>query len=430
LCGKIFFNAAAYADALKQTEGDVLSVDSLTAPYVMAEYRFSKKMAELKPSAIREIFKSLGQPGSIAFSAGNPAPESFPAEFISRAAADILANQPVLALQYSITEGYMPLREAVAARLRERFATGKDGDMVLIVSGGQQGIELTAKVMCDEGDTVIAEEPSFIGALNAFRSLGLNIAGVPMEDDGMNIEALERELKSNPRAKIIYTIPTFHNPCGITTTLGKRRAVYELARRYGAIIIEDNPYGELRFSGDEVPTIKSLDTEGIVVYCGSFSKILSPGMRVGFVCAPEQIAQKIVVAKQVEDVHTNIFFQLIAHKCMTEFDIDGHIENIRKLYKHKCGLMLDAMASELPGDFKWTKPEGGLFVWCTLPERLDVNKFVKDAAAEKVFVVPGDAFRCDLSKTINAVRLNYSTPSEEEIERGIEILGQIAKNKK
>lgn len=384
-------------------------------------------MAELKPSAIREIFKNLGQPGAIAFSAGNPAPESFPVDFISRASADIMANQSTLALQYSITEGYMPLREAVAARLREKFSTGGEGDTLLIVSGGQQGIELTAKVMCDEGDTVIAEEPSFIGALNAFRSLGLNLTGVPMESDGMNVEALEAELKSNPRAKIIYTIPTFHNPCGITTSLEKRRRIYELAKQYGAIIIEDNPYGELRFSGEDISTIKSMDKDGIVVYCGSFSKILSAGMRVGFVSAPETIASKIVVAKQVEDVHTNIFFQLIAHRFMTEFDMDGHIESIRKLYKHKCGLMLDTLAAEMPDDIAWTVPEGGLFLWVTLPDRLPVDKFVKDAAAEKVFVVPGSAFQCDLSKPVKSVRLNYSTPSDEDIVRGIKILGEIAK---
>ena len=280
---------------------------------------------------------------------------------------------------------------------------------MLVVSGGQQGIELTAKVMCDEGDTVIAEEPSFIGALNAFRSLGLNLTGVPMEGDGMNVEALEEALKSNPRAKIIYTIPTFHNPCGITTSLEKRRRIYELAREYGAIIIEDNPYGELRFSGSDVPTIKSMDTDGIVVYCGTFSKILSPGMRVGFVCAPETIAQKIVVAKQVEDVHTNIFFQLIAHRFMTEFDMDGHIEHTEALQTQ---MQADAghISRGAARRHRLTKPKGGLFVWCTLPERLPVDKFVRDAAAEKVFVVPGSAFQCDLSKPINAIRLNYRRP--------------------
>ncbi len=425
VCDKcIFMRGKTNERNVPQSPANIAAV--LRLPDTMADYRFSKKMAELKPSAIREIFKSLGQPGSIAFSAGNPAPESFPVEFISRTAADIMANSSRLALQYSVTEGYTPLREAVAARLRDKFNTGGDGDTTLIVSGGQQGIELTAKVMCDEGDTVIAEEPSFIGALNAFRSLGLNLAGVPMDDDGMNTDALEDALKSNPRAKLIYTIPTFHNPCGITTSLEKRRRIYELAREYGALIIEDNPYGELRFSGDDVPTIKSMDTDGIVVYCGSFSKILSAGMRVGFVCAPEAVASKIVVAKQVEDVHTNIFFQLVAHRFMTEFDMDGHIESIRKLYKHKCGLMLDTMARELPGDIKWTKPEGGLFLWCSLPERLPVDRFVKDAAAEKVFVVPGSAFQCDQTKHINAIRLNYSTPSDEDIVRGIEILGKIA----
>ena len=391
------------------------------------EYNFSQKMTELKPSAIREIFKSLGQPGSIAFSAGNPSPESFPTEFIEETAADILAHDSRLALQYSVTEGYAPLREAVAARLRDKFSTGGDGDMTLIVSGGQQGIELTAKVMCDEGDTVIAEDPSFIGALNAFRSLGLKLAGVPLCEDGMDLDALESALKSNPRAKLIYTIPTFHNPAGVTTSLEKRRGIYELAKKYGVLIIEDNPYGELRFRGEDVQTIKSMDTDGRVVYCGSFSKILSAGMRVGFVCAPEPVATKIVVAKQVEDVHTNIFFQLIAHRFMTEFDLDGHIEKIRALYRHKCGLMLDAMVRELPGDLRWTKPEGGLFLWCTLPDRLPVNSFVADAAARKVFVVPGSAFLCDQSAPTSSVRLNYSTPSDDDIVKGIEILGAITR---
>ncbi len=391
------------------------------------KYKFSQKMTELKPSAIREIFKNLGQPGAIAFSAGNPAPESFPVEFISEASADIFAHDACSALQYSVTEGYVPLREAVTARLRDKFSTGGEGDTTLIVSGGQQGIELTAKVMCDEGDTVIAENPSFIGALNSFRSLGLKLAGVPLEDDGMNLNALEDALKTNPRAKLIYTIPTFHNPVGVTTSLEKRRGIYALAKKYGAVIIEDNPYGELRFSGEDVPTIKSMDTDGIVVYCGSFSKILSAGMRVGFLSAPSDIATKIVVAKQVEDVHTNIFFQMIAHRFMTQFDMDAHIEKIRALYRYKCGLMLDTMARELPGDVRWTKPQGGLFLWCTLPDRLDAGKFVADAAAEKVFVVPGSAFQCDQSLPTKAFRLNYSTPTDDDIVRGIKILGSIAR---
>jgi Transcriptional regulators containing a DNA-binding HTH domain and an aminotransferase domain (MocR family) and their eukaryotic orthologs len=391
------------------------------------EYNFSQKMTELKPSAIREIFKSLGQPGSIAFSAGNPAPESFPVEFIEQTAADILAHDSRLALQYSVTEGYTPLREAVAARLRDKFSTGGDGDMTLIVSGGQQGIELTAKVMCNEGDTIIAEDPSFIGALNAFRSLGCRLAGVPLEEDGMDLNALEAALKANPNAKLIYTIPNFHNPAGVTASLEKRKGIYALAKKYGVLILEDNPYGELRFEGDDIPTIKSMDTDGIVVYCGSFSKILSAGIRVGFVCAPEPVATKIVVAKQVEDVHTNIFFQLIAHRFMTQFDMDSHIAGIRALYKHKCGLMLDTMTSELPDDVRWTKPQGGLFLWCTLPNRLPVGKFVADAAAHKVFVVPGSAFLCDQSQPTSSVRLNYSTPSDDDIVRGIKILGEIAR---
>ena len=233
------------------------------------EYRISEKLKNLKPSAIREIFKSLTDPRIIAFAAGNPAAESFPAEFIEKKAAEILHNSPVAALQYSITEGYPALRTAVKKRLSAAFGIGRDFDETIITSGGQQGLELACKVMCDEGDVVISEDPSFIGALNAFRSCGARVVGVKTEEDGIVIEELEAALKLNPRAKLLYMIPTFHNPMGITTSAEKRSAVYALAKKYGVLILEDNPYGDLRFSGRDVPTIKSMDEEGIGIYCGS-----------------------------------------------------------------------------------------------------------------------------------------------------------------
>ena len=395
---------------------------------MIMEYRFSDKLAALKPSAIREIFKSLTDPTIISFAAGNPAPESFPVSELEKIGADIFANSPVSALQYSITEGYPLLREAVAQRLLTKFSVGKNTDSTIIVSGGQQGIELACKVLCNEGDAVICENPSFIGALNAFRSNGAVTVGVPMESDGINVDALEDTIKNTPRAKMLYLIPTFQNPSGITMSYEKRRAVYELALRHGLIIFEDNPYGELRFSGEDIPTIKSIDTEGIVIYCSSFSKILSAGMRVGYVCAPEPIISKMVVAKQSEDVHTNIFFQMLCHRYITEYDLDAHIAEIRELYRRKCALMLDCVDRDIPADkVSFTRPDGGLFIWGTLKCEKDSSALVAAALAKKVAVVPGSTFNCDTSLPSPSFRLNYSTPSDEQIIEGICRLGEAVK---
>lgn len=385
-------------------------------------YTFSNKLANLKPSAIREIFKSLTDPEIIAFAAGNPSAESFPVEFIKNESARIFREEPVTALQYGTTEGYPPLREAVEQRLKNRFGCGKDFDSTVIVSGGQQGIELTCKAFCNEGDVVICENPSFIGALNAFRSNGVRPAGVRVEQDGIDIDELNRVISSEPNAKLLYLIPTFQNPSGITMSAEKRRIVYDIAKKHNLIIIEDNPYGELRFSGEEIPTIKSIDDDGIVVYCGSFSKILSAGIRVGFVQAHSDIISKIVVAKQVEDVHTNMFAQLICNSFMQNFDMDGHISGVRKLYREKCSLMLNTMDSEMPEEVTYTRPEGGLFLWCTFPESVSVPELTERLLDKKVAVVPGTAFNCDTEMPTDSIRLNYSTPSCEQIERGIKIL--------
>lgn len=392
------------------------------------EYTFSHKMAALKPSAIREIFKSLTDPTIISFAAGNPSPESFPVEALAAISADIFANASTAALQYSITEGYQPLRAAVAERQRARFGIGRDFDTTIITTGGQQGIELLCKVLCNEGDAVIVENPSFIGALNAFRSLGAKPVGVPLRPEGgIDPDALEAALDATPNARFVYLIPTFQNPAGSTADLPTRRRIYEICRRRGIIILEDNPYGELRFAGEDLPTIKSMDEDGIVVYCSSFSKILSAGMRVGFVVAPEAIVQKMVVAKQVEDVHTNIFFQMLCHRYITECDLDAHIAGIRDLYRHKCGLMLNVLDKNMPKSVAYTRPEGGLFIWCTLPDRVDANEFIRRALAEKVAVVPGATFNADETAPSQSFRLNYSTPSDEQIVTGIERLGKVAR---
>lgn len=392
------------------------------------EYKFSKKLAELKPSAIREIFKSLSDPTIISFAAGNPSPESFPVKDLARLSNEIFENEASFALQYGITEGYTPLREAIAARQKSRFGESmvRDTDTTLVVTGGQQGLELTCKSFCNEGDAVICENPSFIGALNAFRSNGVKTIGVEMESDGISLEKLEETLKNTKNAKLLYLIPTFQNPAGTCMSLEKRIAVLELAKKYEIMILEDNPYGELRFAGEDIPTMKSLDDNGLVIYCSSFSKILSAGMRIGFVIAPAEVASKMVVAKQVEDVHTNLFFQMLCHKYITTCDLDAHIAKINDLYRRKCNLMLDCIDKYIPSDkVTFTRPEGGLFIWGTVKNCTDASFVVKKAIEKKVAVVPGTAFNCDTEAPSPSFRLNYSTPSDEQIIEGIKRLGEV-----
>ena len=389
------------------------------------DYRFSDRMSGMRGSAIREIFKFAADPEVISLAGGNPAPELFPNEELADIAAELLRNQPVLSLQYGVTEGYTPLREAVKARLKRVEHIDNADDEVIIVSGGQQGIELSAKALVNEGDTVIVEEPSFIGALNAFRSYNAHLAGVKMDEDGMNIASLERAVAENKNAKLIYTIPTFQNPMGTTMSLEKRKAVYEIARKNNLIIIEDNPYGDLTFDGTKTPTIKSMDVDGRVIYCGSFSKILAPGLRIGFVCANQAIVQKIVVGKQISDVHTAMLPQLLAYEYMTRFDLDAAIVKMRANYAHKCRTMLDAIARDFPADVTCTRPNGGLFIWCDLGHGVDTQALAATCAANKVVYVPGSTFMVDMDKPSSALRLNYSTMSDERIGEGIRRLGAI-----
>ena len=392
------------------------------------EYKFSEKLSALKPSAIREIFKSLTDPTIISFAAGNPNPLSFPVEALAKISADIFASNAAYALQYGITEGYAPLRESIAARIFEKFGIGREFDQTIVTTGGQQGIELACKAFCNEGDAVICENPSFIGALNAFRSNGARTIGVPLRADGIDLAILEETLRTEKKAKLLYLIPTFQNPSGITSTAENRHAVYALAKKYGVVILEDNPYGELRFAGADVPTYKSFDTDGIVIYCSSFSKILSSGMRIGFVNAPAEIIAKMVVAKQVEDVHTNLFAQMLCHRYMAEYDMDAHVAMIRELYRNKANRMLTALDAEMPQSVAYTRPEGGLFLWCTLPDGRDAAPFVKKFLENKVAVVPGSAFMCVENAPSDSFRLNYSMPSDEDIDRGVAILGKVLRD--
>lgn len=392
------------------------------------EFNFSNKVQALKPSAIREIFKSLTNPNVISFAAGNPSPLSFPVEKLKVLADKIFEESAASSLQYGITEGYTPLREQVAERLKSKFNTGRDFDETIIVSGGQQGIDLTCKVLCNEGDTVVCENPSFIGALNAFRSYGVNLKGLDVGDDGIDPEELETLLKTDKKVKLIYLIPTFQNPAGITMSLEKRKAVLAVAKKYNVPILEDNPYGELRFAGTDIPTIKSMDDEGIVIYCGSFSKILSAGMRVGFLCGHKDLIQKIVVVKQTNDVHTNLFFQMLCSRFISEYGLDDHIAGIKKLYRDNCMTMLSEMDAKFPENVKYTRPEGGLFLWVTMPDSVDMNEFIKKTVAAEVAVVPGATFLPDTGMVSHSFRMNYSMPTKDQIIKGVGILADVMKN--
>jgi len=364
----------------------------------------------------------------ISFAAGNPSPLSFPAKEMADIARGIFENDYASALQYGISEGYTPLRELTAKRLREKYGTGTDDDDLIIVSGGQQGIELTAKVFLDEGDTILSEVPSFVGALNAFRSYNVNLVGIPMEPDGLDIGILERELKTQPNVKLLYVIPTFQNPSGRTMSLEKRKKLLDLAEKYDFHIIEDSPYFELRYSGDPVPSIKSLDKSGRVIYVGSYSKILSPGIRVGFVLASKAIMPKIIVAKQVSDVHTNQFFMMLVTRFLEKYDIDEHIKRIRGIYTAKRDLMLGEIGKHFDERVSVQKPDGGLFIWCELPEGYDGVALCRLAGKHKVAAVPGVSFETDESRVSPGFRLNFSLPTEEQIRDGIALMGGAIKD--
>ncbi len=389
------------------------------------KYVFSDNIGNLKPSAIREILKQSSKPGLIPFSAGNPCFEAFPVKDIARISSDILLNNPIEALQYSVTEGYEPLRNYMKKYLSENYNVGSCDDDILITSGAQQVMNLSAKILTNRGDSVICEDPSFIGSLNSFRSYGINLVGVKTESDGMNIEDLENALKTTKNVKFIYTIPNFQNPTGVTMSLEKRKKVYELAKKYNVLILEDNPYGELRFRGDYIPSIKSFDDSGIVIYAGSFSKVLSPGIRVGYTVANKDIVSKMVVCKQTDDVHTALWSQMIAFRFISECDFKNHLKKIQAIYKRKAELCMESAKKYLCPKASFNSVDGGLFLWCEIKSGKDISELCTEALQKGVAVVPGTAFLINPTDKTNCIRINYSTPSDEQIVKGLEILGGI-----
>ncbi len=391
------------------------------------EYSFSDRVQALKPSAIREIFKYAADPEVVSLSAGNPSPEAFPIEEIKEISSRLLEENPIGVLQYSVTEGYPQLRETLKEYMKSHHNIGRDFDDILITTGAQQIMDLATKSLVNEGDVVITEAPSFIGSLNTFRSYNAKLVGVKIDDDGMNMEELEKALQTHKNARFIYTIPNFQNPSGITMSLEKRKKMYELAKKYNVLILEDNPYGDLRYSGEYIPCIKSFDEDGIVLYAGSMSKVISPGIRVAYVIAPKPIFQKMVVCKQGNDVHTNIWSQMVCNELMTKYDFDAHLEKLRNLYRKKAQFMMDLMDKYLvPMGITYAKITGGLFTMCTLPDYVDMQEFCKDAIKNKVCVVPGNAFLTDESEECHTFRVNFSTPTDEQLEKGIKLLAKTA----
>lgn len=387
------------------------------------KYEFAKRMSNVKASAIREILKATADPKMISFAGGNPAAEAFPVKEIEKISADILKNNPISVLQYGITEGDAGLIQAATKFFNRKEKAFQDGDKMLITSGSQQIMEFAAKCLCNEGDIVVCENPSFLGALNAFKSLGAILKGIEYKDGQIDLEALEEALKLKP--KFIYLIPNFQNPTGMTMSLEVRKEVLRLAKKYEVLILEDNPYGDLRFEGEAIPSMKSLDQDGLVIYAASLSKIIAPGMRVACCIGPQEIVNKFTVAKQASDVHSNLWAQKVMARYLEEYDMDEHIAKIQDIYKKKCYLMLGEMKKHFHPSVQYTLPTGGMFIWVTLPEHIDMNAFVKKALSLNVAVVPGNAFLDDDTKECHSFRMNFSTPTDEKIIEGVRILGQL-----
>lgn len=387
------------------------------------KYRYADRIDAFGRSPIREVLKLASDPSVISFAAGNPSPNSFPAKNFREIADKLLSEQPEKILQYGVSEGYAPLQAAIRKRMSVKYQSCGADDGILITSGAQQAIESFAKCFLNEGDGVICENPSFISSLNAIRSYnGGRLFGIPVESDGMDLDALERTLQTEKNIKFIYTISTFQNPTGRTLSLEKRKRMLELAKKYHVLILEDSPYFELCYSGDHIPTLKSLDTDGIVAFAGSLSKILAPGMRVGFLIAPSEVIKHVTKCKQISDVHTNTLAQAIAYEYLTCYDIDQHIRDLCSMYRDSRDTMVDALKG-IDERVRFTPPDGGLFLWCEMPEKYSANELQNRIwEAGKVLFISGPAFSVAPGQFSNCFRLNFSMPTKENICKGIDII--------
>ncbi len=388
------------------------------------EYRWARRMDGMRTSEIREILKLTQKPGMISFAGGLPAAELFPVERMAAITARVFEEDGHRALQYSTTEGDPVLRDRIAGRMNRLLGTDLGADNILITSGSQQGLDLAGKIFLDPGDVVLCESPTYLGAINALKGYEPRFVEVPTDEEGMIIPELARILEREGPAKLAYVVPEFQNPTGRTWSLERRKAFLELMVRYGIPVLEDSPYGEIRFEGERVPSLISLDTEGMVVFLGTFSKTFCPGLRIGWLAAPLALREKFVMVKQGVDLHTSTFGQRQVATYLEHHDLDADIRRIAGLYRARRDVMLKTMEEEFPPGVTWNRPEGGMFLWVVLPEGLDAAEVLERSLELGVAFVPGGPFFPN-GGNANTMRLNYSAMPEERIEEGIRRLAGV-----
>ena len=386
--------------------------------------RFAERMNEMRASEIRELLKLTQRPEVISFAGGLPAPESFPVEELAEVTTRVLRESGAQALQYSPTEGFPPLRRWVAEHMNATFATDVSPDEVLITSGSQQGLDLSGKLFLDEGDVVLCESPTYIGAISALRCFRPRFVEVPTDDDGMIPEALDELLAREERARLVYVIPDFQNPTGRTWSLGRRHAFMEVVRRHRIPVVEDCPYGEVRYEGVPLPPLKALDADGLVVFLGTFSKIFCPGMRIGWLAAERSLVERYVLVKQGADLQTATLAQMQLAAYVEAYDIDRNVERARAIYRPRRDAMIRALEREMPPGVRFTRPAGGLFLWVELPERLNAREVLEACLARDVAFVPGGSFFPNGGHE-NTFRLNFSNMPETRIDEGVRRMGAV-----
>ena len=380
--------------------------------------KFANRIDSLRASDIREILKITQRAEVISFAGGLPAPELFPVEEIKEISRLLMEESGRVALQYSTTEGYEPLRQKIAARIGRKFQTQASAEEVMITSGSQQALDFTGKLFLDAGDVVLCESPTYLAAISAFRAYQPEFIAVPTDDYGMIIEELERILATTDNVKLVYVIPDFQNPTGRTWSRERRRRFIETVSRYGVAVLEDNPYGELRFEGEILPSIKSMDREGLVIGTGTFSKTFCPGMRIGWLVAAPPVIEKYVLIKQGADLCTSLRNQMEIDLFMELFDFEGNLVRLTELYRQRRNAMVAALEAMMPEGVSFTRPQGGLFLWVTLPERIKAIELLKRCLEQNVAFVPGDSFFPN-GGVENTLRLNYSNMPEDRIREGV-----------
>lgn len=388
----------------------------------MTQFKYSKRVPADGTDAVGAILQAAADPKIISFAGGLPAPELFPVKEMKAAVDKVFEEHGQEAMQYGAAKGVTALREVIQQHVKEKENVDSELDNVLVTTGSEQALDLVGKAFVDPGDTVLVEQPTYLCALDVFRSYGANFASVEMDEDGMKMDALEEALKANPNTKFIYTVPNFQNPTGRTMTEERRKQLAELAEKYDVYVLEDNPYGEIRFAGQHVPAVKSFDKSGHVFYMSTFSKTLAPGFRLGWLVADKAVVNKLTVLKQSADLHTDNLAQFAVAQFFADNDVDAHVKEISALYGKRKDLMLEGIKKYFPEGVKYTDPEGGMFLWVEVPGVDDTVELFKECLEHDVAFVPGDPFFAGEVQP-GAFRLNYSNMKEDQIEVGLKRLG-------